>query len=134
MNLTETIKANVLSIRAQAAAFMTDTCVIRRKTGNTVVHGENRPVYDAGEDSVCRLIVRSGSESINIASQERLIAQSQFTGLYRMQLPFGTNIDIDDHIEYTDKVTSAVRTFEVIFVPPFHEMMGAFVIAIREVV
>ncbi|HTH22213.1 MAG TPA: hypothetical protein VL854_08350, partial [Nitrososphaeraceae archaeon] len=69
----------------------------------------------------------------NIAAQERLVAQSQFTGIYRLQLPYTTDIKEDDRIEYTDIVLDRVKTFEVIFVPPFHKMTGAFVITIREV-
>lgn len=133
MSFQQTIRDNVEAIRVAAADFLTDTCVIRRKTGETVVAGENIPVYAAGESVACRLIIRSGSESMNIAAQERVTSQSQFTGLYRMQLPYGTIIHVDDHIEYTDIALNTVRTLEVIFVPPFNVMMGAFIVAVREV-
>lgn len=134
MTFQQTIIANVLAIRAQSDAFMIDTCNIRRKTGNNVINGENIPIYADGVATRCRLVIRSGSESTNIAAQERLVAHAMFTGIYRLQLPFETEISVDDHIEFTDIVTGAVRTFEATFVPPFTEMMGAFIIAVREVV
>ena len=104
-----------------------------QKRSENVVNGEIIPVYADGEVVKCRLIIRSGSETTNIAAQERLVAQSQFTGIYRLQLPYTTDIKEDDRIEYTDIVLDRVKTFEVIFVPPFHKMTGAFVITIREV-
>lgn len=130
MSFQETIEANVLAIRAAAAAFLVDTCVIKRKTGETVVKGESRPVFATGETVACRLIIRSGSDSSNIAAQERAISQTQYTGIYRLQLPYGTLIEVDDRIEFTD--TAGTRKFDVIFVPPFNSMMGAFIIAIKE--
>ena len=133
MSFQETLQANILEIRALAASFMLDTCIIYRKTGDTVVSGENIVQYDSGETSACRLILRSGSDSTNIASQERLAAQANFTGLYRLQLPFGTSITTQDRIKFTDIALGAIRTFEIIFVPPFNNMMGAFIITIKEV-
>lgn len=133
MSLQQTIKDNVEAVRVLAAQFLTDTCKVRRKSGQVVINGENVATYATGVTTACRLIIRSGSESMNIASQERVPAQSQFTGLYRLQLPYGTSITVDDHIEYTDNYLGTVRTFEVIFVPPFNIMTGAFIIALREV-
>ncbi len=133
MSFQETIKANVLAIRAAAADFLTDTCYIRRKTTQTVDDGENIVTYATGVETACRLIIRSGSESTNIAAQQRLVSAATFTGLFRIQLPYGTEIQSDDHIEYIDTVTGDVRTFEVVFAPPFNEMTGAYVISVQEV-
>lgn len=126
MSFQQQLELNVLAIRTAAEQFLIDSCTIKRKTGNTVIKGENVPVYAAGESIACRLIIRSGSDSTNIASQERAISQTQFTGIYRMQLPYGTEIDVDDRIEFED------RKFDVIFAPPLNKMMGAFIIAIKE--
>lgn len=130
MSFQQIIEQNVLEIRAAAADFLVDTCVLKRKTGDTVDKGESIPTYAAGETVACRLIIRSGSDSSNIAAQERAIAQTAYTGIYRLQLPYGTTVDVDDRIEFTD--TEGIRKFDVIFVPPFNKMMGAFVIAVKE--
>lgn len=130
MSFQQIIEQNVLAVRAAAADFLIDTCTIKRKTGDTVVKGESIPTYAAGVSIACRLIVRSGSDSSNIAAQERAVTQTAFTGVYRLQLPYGTAVDVDDRIEFTDTV--GTRKFDVIFVPPFNKMMGAFVIAIKE--
>lgn len=126
MSLQELILSNVAQIREYAAQFLTDTCQVYRKTGEEVVAGESRPTYAAPVTIACRLIVRSGSESTNIAAQERIPALSQFTGLYRMQLPYGTDIREGDKIHFSDRV------FDVTYSPPAHAMMGAFVIAVKE--
>lgn len=129
----DTIRANIDEIRLRAADFLFDTCTLYRKTGETIENGEGRPVFADGVELSCRLIIRSGSESNNVASQERVIAQGLFTGLYRLQLPFGTEVAEDDRIEYTDTENGTVRTFEVVFAPPFNLYTGAYVIAMREV-
>lgn len=130
MSLQTTIISQVLEIRNTAAQFLVDTCVLKRKTGETISRGESIPVYATGETLACRFIIRSGSDSANIAAQERAISQTQFTGIYRLQLPYGTTVDVDDIIEFTD--SEGTRTFTVVFVPPFNAMMGAFIISIKE--
>lgn len=132
MNFQQRIQNDAIAIRQMAESFLTDTCAIRRKTGETVVNGESIPIYASGVSSACRFIVRSGSENVNIASQERATKQSIFTGLYRLQLPFGTSINEGDLIDYTDIALGTVRTFSVVFVPPFHKLMGAFIIFMQE--
>jgi hypothetical protein len=130
MSFQQTIENNVLAIRTAAAQFLVDTCVIKRKLADTVVKGDSITNYDDPETIACRLIIRSGTDSSNIAAQERAISQTAFTGIYRLQLPYGTSIDVDDRIEFTD--TEGTRKFDVIFVPPFNKMMGAFIITIKE--
>jgi len=130
MSFQAAIEQNVLEIRAAAEAFLIDTCVLKRKEGETIVKGESIPVYSAGDELACRLIIRSGSDRANIAAQERTPAQTQFTGIYRLQLPYGTVVEVDDRIEFTDE--NGTRRFDVIFVPPFNKYMGAFIIAIKE--
>lgn len=133
MTFQDTLVANIAEIRTRAADFLMDTCTLYRKTGETINNGESVPTFSSGVLVSCRLIIRSGSESNNVASQERTIAQGIFTGLYRMQLPFGTEVTEDDRIEYTDTENSTVRTFEVIFAPPFNLFTGAYVVMLREV-
>lgn len=130
MSFQQIIEQNVLDIRTAAAQFLIDTCILERKTGDTVVKGQSIPTYAAPETLACRLIIRSGSDSSNIAAQERAISQTAYTGIYRLQLPYGTAVDVDDRILFTD--SNGTRRFDVIFVPPFNKMMGAFVIAIKE--
>lgn len=128
----EIINQQVKYIRSESEKFLTDTCKIRRKTGETVIDGESIPVYAPDTTVACRLITRSGSENVNIASQERATKQSVFTGLYKLQLPFGTEITEGDLIIYTDIALNKERIFSAVFVPPFHHQMGAFVISIQE--
>lgn len=131
MSFQQIIEQNVLAIRTAAEQFLVDTCLLKRKLPDTVVKGQSVTNYADGETVACRLIIRSGSDSSNIAAQERAISQTAYTGIYRLQLPYGTEVDVDDRIEFTD--TIGTRKFDVIFVPPFNAMMGAFVIAIKEV-
>lgn len=130
MSFQQIIEQNVLDIRTAAEQFLIDTCVIKRKLPDTVVKGQSVTNYAPEITVACRLIIRSGSDSANIAAQERAISQTAFTGVYRLQLPYGTVVEVDDRIEYTD--INGTRKFDVIFVPPFNKMMGAFVIAIKE--
>ena len=133
MTFQDTLRANIDEIRLRAADFLLDTCTLLRRTGEQVINGESVPTFADGVELSCRLITRTGSESNNVASQERVIAQGIFTGLYRMQLPFGTVVTEDDRIQYTDTENSNVRTFEVIFAPPFNLYTGAYVVNLREV-
>lgn len=130
MNFQQIIEQNVLDIRTNAEQFLVDTCILKRKQADTIIKGQSITNYAAGEIVKCRLIIRSGSDSSNIASQERAISQTAFTGIYRLQLPYGTVVDVDDRIEFVD--SNGTRKFDVTFVPPFNAMMGAFVIAIKE--
>jgi len=126
MSFQDQIKANVLAIRAAAADFLVDTCQIRRRIGTSVINGEDVPQFDTPIEVACRLIIRSGSDSSNVAAQERALSITQYTGIYRLQLPYNTAIAVNDRVEMQN------RTFEVVFVPPFNEMMGAFVIGIKQ--
>lgn len=134
MSFQDQMRANIADIRTKSADFLLDTCVLKRKTGEQVIDGESRPVYATGVSIACRLIIRSGSESNNVAAQQRAIELGVFTGIYRMQLPYGTLVTADDRIEYTDTVNSTLRIFEVIFAPPFNKFTAAYVVTIREVI
>ncbi len=126
MSFQDQIKQNVLLIRQAAADFLVDTCQLRRKTGFTVVDGVEVPTYDDPVSIACRLIVRSGSDSSNVAAQERAISMTLFTGIYRLQLPYNTAVAINDQVLFQGRI------FDVVFVPPFNEMMGAFIIGVKE--
>jgi len=126
------VKQQVSYIREQCELFLTDTCNIRRKIGESIVNGESIPIYTGPVTTKCRFIVRSGSEDVNIASQERATQQSFFTGLYRLQLPYGTEINQGDMIEFNDIALDSQRVFNVVFVPPHHGMTGAFIIFLQE--
>jgi len=127
MSFQDQIRQNVLDIRAAAADFLIDTCQLRTRLASTVNDGAEVVNYANPVTLACRLIVRSGSDSTNIAAQERAISITTYTGIYRLQLPYNTTIAVNDRILFQG------RTFEVIFVPPFNEMMGAFVIGMKEV-
>lgn len=131
------LRANIEQIRTGAGGnsedFLLDTCVLKRKTGENVVNGESQPTYDTGTSLACRLIIRSGSESNNVAAQERAIAIGTFTGIFRMQLPYGTNVTEDDRIEYTDTENNTVHTLEIVFAPPINVFTAAYVITVREI-
>lgn len=127
MSFQDQIRQNVLDIRAAAADFLIDTCQIRRRVSDTIINGENVVTYADPVTSACRLIIRSGSDSSNVAAQERAISITMYTGIYRLQLPYNTSINVNDKILFEG------RTFDVVFVPPFNDMMGAFVIGIKEV-
>lgn len=127
------IQSQIAAIRNAASIFLIDTCSLLRRTGETVVNGESRPTYAAAQTIACRLIVRSGSEVANVAAQMRQVQQSSFTGLYKMQIPYGTNIKETDIIIYHDVQLNRDRRFEVVYAPPHNEFTGAFVITLQEV-
>jgi hypothetical protein len=134
MNLTsDKIKQHVEIIRNGALIFLIDTARHFKRTGDTVIHGEAKATYAAPEIIKCRLITRSGSESSNIAAQPREVHQSSFVGLYRMQVPYESDISEGDQIEYTDKVTDKTKLFDVIFAPAKHEYSAAVIIQLQEV-
>lgn len=134
MSLTPSlIKQQAQYIRKQAAVFLTDEVTLYRKLGESVVDGDRVVDYDEGEQIPCRFIVRSGSSASNIPAQERVPAQLVYTGAYRLQLPFGTVIDVEDKLVFQDVATGTLREFEITYIPPFHDMMGAFVIGIQDI-
>ena len=133
MSFQQQIKNNIAQIRQQATAFLFDTCTIKRRTGTTSINGEPRPTYATGEVVACRIIIRSGSSESNVAAQERTIQQTFYKSTYRIQLPYGTDVKVADHIEYTDIATETVRVFEVTFVPVQNEYTGAFIVGVDEV-
>ena len=134
MNLNQDkIKKHVELIKKGAAVFLIDTAQIKRRTGEEYVDGEARPTYSSPEEFKCRLITRSGSESQNIAAQPRLIEQSTFTGLYRMQIPFDLDVNESDLILFNDAFTGNVRTFAVVFAPAKHIYSAAVIIQLQEV-
>jgi hypothetical protein len=126
------ILENVTTIRANSEVFLTDACYLYKKIDETVENGQSTPVYAEPLELSCRLIVRSGADRANIAAQERVITQVTFTGFYRLQLPFGTLVNEDDKITMVDISTNVVKTYQVIYVPLQHKMMGAFIIGIKE--
>lgn len=127
------IKSQVATIRNAASLFLIDTCFLLSRTGEVVTGGESKPTYAAAKTLACRLIVRSGSEVANVAAQMRQVQQSSFTGLYKMQIPYGTNIKETDIIIYHDAQLNRDRRFEVVYAPPHNEYTGALVITIQEV-
>lgn len=129
-NLQNKIKNDVLRIRKDSEAFLTDACTVKHKTGEYVHLGQTYFTYDTGTAVPCRFINRSGNESTNVAAQQRTVQQVTFTGVYRLQLPFDTIITVGDKIEYV--VDNQLRIFEVTYVPPKHSMIGAFVVQLQE--
>lgn len=129
----EKIEAHVAMIRKGADVFLIDTAQLKRRTGEEYTNGEAKPTYAAPEDIRCRLITRSGSESSNIAAQAREIQQSNFTGLYRMQIPYDLDVSEGDQILYYDAVTGNVKTLDIIFAPAKHAYSAAVIIQLQEV-
>jgi len=133
MNLQDQIKVGVSIIREQAQAFLIDTCILYHKTGETVTKGQAVNIYASPQTVPCRLITRSGTESINLAAQERATQLSTFYGVYRLQIPVGTIVSVGDKIDFTDNQNGIVHNFEVTFVPPNNEYTGAYVIGLQEI-
>ena len=127
------IKKHVELIKKGAAVFLIDTAQLKRRTGEEYVDGEARATYAAPEEFKCRLITRSGSESQNIAAQPRLIEQSSFTGLYRLQIPFELDVNEGDLVLFNDAFTGNVKTLEVVFAPAKHIYSAAVIIQLQEV-
>lgn len=134
MQLNQTkILAHIAMIRAGAAIFLIDTAQLKRRTGEEYVDGEARSTYDDPVDIQCRLITRSGSESNNIAAQAREVQQTNFTGLYRMQIPYDLEVSEGDQILYTDVVSGDTKTLDVIFSPSKNVYSAAVIIQLQEV-
>ncbi len=134
MNLTQDkIKQHVALIRNGANLFLIDKAQHYKRTGDTVVNGEAKATYADPVTINCRLITRSGSESSNIAAQPREVHQSTFTGLYRMQIPYDSDVSEGDRMVYTDKVTGDDKLLDVVFAPAKHEYSAAVIIQLQEV-
>jgi hypothetical protein len=129
----EKIEKHVAMIRKGADVFLIDTAQLKRRTGEEYVEGEAKPIYADPEEIRCRLITRSGSESNNIAAQAREIQQVNFTGLYRMQIPYELDVNEGDQILYNDAVTGNIKTMDVIFAPAKHRYSAAVIIQLQEV-
>lgn len=121
---SDLIRSSVDAIRADAEAFLYDTCTVRRKTGTVVARGETRNTY-TDEDVACRWINRSGSANTSAPAQVRQPQQTTHVSQYGVQLPFATEITTDDKIVFNGEV------FAVVFVPQKHALMGAFVVALQ---
>lgn len=132
MNLQQKIQSDVLEIRAQVESFLIDIIDHYPLIGETIQDGEGIFEYSGPYTRSCRLINRSGDERTNVAAQERSPRFTAFTSHERIQLPFGTLVHLDDKFVYTDKSSLELRTFKVVYVPPIHAMMGAFVIHVEE--
>lgn len=129
-NLQDKIAKDVLKVRKDAELFLIDTCTVKHRTGEYQSFGQAYFTYDPGVSVPCRFITRSGNETTNVAAQQRTVQQVTYTGVYRLQLPYNTVIAVGDKIEYI--VNDKVRIFEVTYVPPFHKMMGAFIVNLQE--
>lgn len=134
MNLNQAkILKHVKLIRTGADVFLIDTAMLKRRTGEEYSDGEAKPVYAAPESIRCRLITRSGSESNNIAAQAREIQQANYTGLYRMQIPYDLDVSEGDQILFNDAVTGNIKTLDIIFAPAKHIYSAAVTIQLQEV-
>lgn len=134
MSLTESkLRAHVAIIRAQADVFMTDTIMLRHKIGEEVIDGESFPTFAPDVEIRARIINRSGASRSNIAAQFRATRQTFYDSTYRIQLPYGTEVSVTDYAIYEDTGTGVTRTFEITYVPPQHEMTGAFVVGAEEI-
>lgn len=134
MSLT---RAKLLSqaalVRKQAEVFCVDTITLLRREGETTQNGESVIIYSDPIELPCRLVNRSGASRSNVAAQFRATRQTFYDATYRIQFLFGTNIKVTDHLIYVDTSTNEERRFEVTYVPPQHDFMGAFIIGAEEV-
>lgn len=134
MSLTRAkILAQVALIRESVDVFLIDTALHYSRLPDTVSHGTAIATFATPVEIECRLIIRSGSVSDNIAAQPRLIEQQKYTGLFRMQVQYDLDIRSGDRIKYTDIETGQERLLDVIFVPAHNEYTGAVVISLQEV-
>ena len=134
MSLTRNqILSHVATVRAQADVFCVDEVAIRRKTGEEVIDGQSFPIYADPVTVRARLINRSGASRTNIAAQFRATRQTFYDSTHRIQLPYGTEVSVADLVDYEDKATGVIRTFEIAYVPPQHEMTGAFIVGAEEI-
>ncbi len=134
MQLNETkILAHIAMIRAAADVFLIDTAYIKRRTGEEYSSGQATPTYADPEEIRCRLITRSGSESNNIAAQAREVQEANYTGLYRMQIPYSLDVSEGDQILFDDGVTGRTKTLDIIFAPSKHAYSAAVIIQLQEV-
>lgn len=135
MSLTKNkILAQVALIRESSNVFLIDTAQHFRRLGDIISHGTAVINFAAPTTILCRLIIRSGSVSDNIAAQARLVEQQKYTGLFRMQVPYELDIHIGDRINYTDRLTGQNRLLDVIFVPAHNQYTGAMVVSLQEVI
>jgi hypothetical protein len=125
--------AQALIVREQAEVFCVDTITLLRRNGETIVNGESVLLYEAPQEIPARIINRSGASRTNIAAQFRATRQTFYDATFRIQLLYGTRIKITDHLLYTNSETGEQQRFEVTYVPPQHEFMGAFVVGAEEV-
>ena len=130
---SEMLQQHVEIIRAQANNFCISTAQLIRKTGEVVEKGEIKVIWADPVTIKVRLIVRSGNERTNIAAQERQPKLSTFTGTYRMQIEYGIKITEGDKIYFTDIENNQERKYKVIYAPPYHEMIGAYVVEVQEI-
>jgi hypothetical protein len=134
MNLNQSkIEKQIEMIRKGADVFLIDTALLKRRTGEEYTDGEAKTVFSDPEPIRCRLITRSGSESNNIAAQAREIQQANYTGLYRMQIPYDLDVSEGDQIVFEDAITGNPKTMDVIFAPSKHKYSAAVIIQLQEV-
>lgn len=134
MSLTKAkLLAQVAEVRKQAAVFLTDTIYLLRRESETITNGESNINYSSPVAIPCRLINRSGASRTNVAAQFRATRQTFYDSSYRVQLPFGTDVKVTDHLLYDDIATGKQQRFEVTYVPPQHEFTGAFIIGAEEI-
>lgn len=134
MNLNQAkILQHVDLIRKGADVFLIDTAMLKRRIGEEYREGEAAALFSDPEIFRCRLITRSGSESNNIAAQAREVQQANYTGLYRMQIPYELDVKEGDQILFDDAVTGTTKTLDVIFSPSKHKYSAAVIIQLQEV-
>jgi SPP1 family predicted phage head-tail adaptor len=119
---------DVLLIRQKAEEFLLSTAQIIRFTGVSSQDGEIVNTYANPENTPCRILNRSGDVTSSVAAQFRALQQSTTRQLYRMQLPYATVVTTKDKILFNG------QRYDIKYVPIKHEMMGAQIIFIEELV
>jgi hypothetical protein len=115
-----------LTVRTASESFLVDTCTIRTFNGYSTVDGEYTESFTDVNNVPCRLINRQGSVQQQPDSQERALQLLISTNTLKIQLPYAVSVTEKDKIIYNN------TTYDVVYVPVKHSLMGAFVVQIEK--
>lgn len=115
-----------LTVRTASESFLVDTCTVRTFNGYSTVDGEYTESFTDTNNVPCRLINRQGSVQQQPDSQERALQLLITTNVLKIQLPYAVSITEKDKIIYNG------ATYDVVYVPVKHSLMGAFVVQIEK--
>ena len=115
-----------LDIRARSEQFLYDQCTIRSYTGFATVDGEYIEQSTDVLNVPCRIINKTGKNSVSFQSQDELSQMLVNVQTTMMQLPFDVNVSVKDKIVFNSVL------YEIVYVPVKHALMGAFIIGLEK--